>query len=188
MLGFWDQDPAGCSSYRLSAAPILSDLGSFLNVNLLFPSSRRGYISDGWSVETTNERPELKISWSGLWGRWGLFFSGQPFIPSQGSFILSQGCVVRNISNDDSNTQWGVREMLERSFICPLYVFARPYSLTLRAGVARWSHKTHLTQLRGHSHPTPPPPSHTLVHQHRTSSQRSCSHSCTPDISNSVTA
>lgn len=42
-------------------------------------------------------------------------FADQSFILSQGSFILSQGYVVRNISNDDSNTQWG--KMLGRSFI-----------------------------------------------------------------------
>lgn len=47
--------------------------------------------------------------------------------------------------------------MLGRSFICPLDVFARPYSLTLRAGAARWSHKTHLTRLRGCFHPPHPP-------------------------------
>lgn len=33
-------------------------------------------------------------------------FSDQSFILSKGSFILSQGYVVKNISNDDSNTQW----------------------------------------------------------------------------------
>lgn len=41
--------------------------------------------------------------------------SDQSFILSKGSFILSQGYVVKNISNDDSNTQWV--KMLERSFI-----------------------------------------------------------------------
>lgn len=98
------------------------------------------------------------------------FLAGQPFIPSQGSFILSQGCVVRNISNDDSNAQCGEGDMLGRSFICPLYVFARPYSLTLRAGAARWSHKTHLTQLGSQCHPPPPAPhSHTSTsHIHTT--------------------
>lgn len=42
-------------------------------------------------------------------------FSAQSFILSKGSFILSQGYVVKNISNDDSNTQWV--KMLGRSFI-----------------------------------------------------------------------
>lgn len=41
--------------------------------------------------------------------------SDQSFILSKGSFILSQGYVVKNISNDDSNTQWV--KMLEQSFI-----------------------------------------------------------------------
>lgn len=40
-------------------------------------------------------------------GPFFLFLAGRPLIPSQGSFILSQGCVVRNTSNDDSNAQWG---------------------------------------------------------------------------------
>lgn len=42
-------------------------------------------------------------------------FSDQSFILSKGSFILSQGYVVKNISNDDSSTQWV--KMLGRSFI-----------------------------------------------------------------------
>lgn len=41
--------------------------------------------------------------------------SDQSSILSKGSFILSQGYVVKNISNDDSNTQWV--KMLKRSFI-----------------------------------------------------------------------
>lgn len=43
--------------------------------------------------------------------------SERSFILSKGSFILSQGYVVKNISNDDSNTQWV--KMLKQSFISP---------------------------------------------------------------------
>lgn len=67
------------------------------------------------SRRPTNGRPDLRITWSALMGGrplavaacssggdTGAFLADRPFIPSQGSFILSLGCVVRNISHDDS--------------------------------------------------------------------------------------
>lgn len=150
------------------------------------------------SRRPTNGRPELRITWSALTGGRplvvaiccsggdaGAFSADRPFIPSQGSFVLSQGCVVRSISNDDSNAHWwGGRWCWEDPSSARLYVFARPYSLTLRAGAARRSYKTHLTRLRGCFHPPPPflHPPNKLIHQHRTSLQFFRSQASATDI------
>lgn len=57
---------------------------------------------------------EARDSWSSYSGK-ARPSSGQSFILSKGSFILSQGYVVENIPNDDSNTHWV--KMLEQSFM-----------------------------------------------------------------------
>lgn len=48
------------------------------------------------------------------------------FIQSKGSFILSQGYVVKNISNDDSDTQWV--KTFGQSFISHEMFYCDPFS------------------------------------------------------------
>lgn len=55
---------------------------------------------------------ETRASWSSALT---VVKQDQSFILSKASFIPSQGYVVKNISNDDSNTQWV--KMLGQSFI-----------------------------------------------------------------------
>lgn len=52
--------------------------------------------------------------------------SDRSFIRSKGSFILSQGYVVKNISNDDSDTQWV--KTFGQSFISHEMFYCDPFS------------------------------------------------------------
>lgn len=52
--------------------------------------------------------------------------SDQSFIQSKGSFILAQGYVVKNIANDDSDTQWV--KTFEQSFISHEIFYCDPSS------------------------------------------------------------
>lgn len=52
--------------------------------------------------------------------------SDRSFIQSKGSFILTQGYVVKNISNDDSDTQWV--KTFGQSFISHEMFYCDPFS------------------------------------------------------------
>lgn len=96
--------------------------------------------------------------------------SDRPFIGSKGSFIRSQGCVVKNISNDDSDPRWV--ETFRPSFISHEMFYCDPSSNPRGDCCPRSGQNTHLTELQTRTEAlrqesfltTPPPPNRSYFH------------------------
>lgn len=96
--------------------------------------------------------------------------SDRPFIGSKGSFIRSQGCVVKNISNDDSDPRWV--ETFRPSFISHEMFYCDPSSDPRGDCCPRSGQNPHLTQLQRPTEAlrqesfltTPPPPNRFYFH------------------------